>query len=623
MAYAFKTYERAPAIAYKALKLIDPAARASYPDPLLELGTFRIIENEATVLAIVAEYLRELSAISKKIDSEYEALTGSTHSNPYAENGVDARKGQVLQELRRRCVLSFDDYQRFIGQEEAEAKRLEEWQDWGEYQRGAARVRRYARSRFAELQAFGGFSPTFAGYQTYLRAANKKLHQVLSQELPALMPEKPRRTHTYIVSTTETGKTELLKALCLNYIQQPNYAGVVVLDPGGDMAPQMARWSDLIPTGQLVYIDPMLSKFNAPVINPFDAEHLSPADRMLLTDEIVLAIGALVEGKQGGSLSVNMETILYPCVRLLIDLPNTSLLDLIELMKDDEQLLSAGCQSKDAVFFQSEWKLQPKVTKQSILSKLRNILNKGVLDKVLCGRTTINLEQLMAERKFIVVNLAKGRLTPSESTAFGTLLVSLIQAIAMKRQRLAETERPMTHLIIDECHNFVTSSLKTIIRETRKFGLAVTLAQQEVGAEMHPDLEKTVTRTTNVKVAGRSEIMETKRSGSLVGVPAESITGLPAGQFYWKNGGTAPPFLLHVRSDRIEYKGGVSNETWLQVANQQQRYFYRRHDGAVPAALAVEETEPTKQPAEPEPATKSGSDLDPDPALKKRRYEFE
>lgn len=585
MAYKFQTYERAPSLAYKALQLVDPDKRDSFPDRILALGTFRIIENEAAVSAVIEMFIRELIFVSETIAEEYREKLDSLEPDGPRWSETHRRYEAIIADFTQRCVLSYDDFSRYLGHEETESKKLSFGS--GVYDAGGKQVRLLARQRFAKLQSYGGFKNSFEGYRKYLKAANKRLYEVLIPPLPALVPEEPRQTHTYITSTTKTGKTELLKVLCLNYMRQPDYAGVVILDPGGDMAPQMARWMELVPTGQLVYIDPFLSKYNSPVINPFDADNQSEQDRNLLTEQIVLAIGSLVEGKLGGTLSVNMEAVLYPSIRLLIDLPNTSLLDLLALMKDDEKLIAAGCRSAVpaiADFFQTEFtKLSSfNVTKQSIAIKLRNILGKGVLDKVLCGRTSINLEKLMADRKFIVVNLSKGNMGKSESSALGTLLVSLIQAIVMKRARLNETKRPMTHLIIDECQNFVTSSIKDIIRETRKFGLAVTLAQQEVGGEMPADVASVVIKTTNVKVAGRSDASETKRTGELVGVPSENISSLGAGEFYWKNGGTAPPFLLHVRSDRLGYKGGMSNDLWLKIAKQQQQFYYRKHDDQLP-----------------------------------------
>ncbi len=588
MRYKFKTPGRATELAYKALRLVDPATPNK--SARLGLGHVRIIENEAAVLAIVDEYIKELIDVSHAIDREY-PRTSNQH-------------GEVLAEFGKRCILSYADFCRFEGHGEAEQKKDHD----PSWRKGAAMVRLYARNNFARVQVHGGFSRTFPGYRSYLKAVHPKLHEKLDQQLRAFVPEEPRRTHSYILSTTGTGKSELLKAIIRNY-SIVDGAGVVVLDPGGDMAEQISRWDTFTTSNQLVYIDPMLSEYNVPVINPFDAEQLSDQDRNLLTEQIVHAIGSLVDGKLGGSLSVNMEAILYPSVRLLVDLPNTSLLDLQALMKDDEDLIEAGRRSGDpliADFFQTEFTQMSnlKQTKNSIVTKLRNILGKGVLDKVLCGQTSIDLERLMAENKIIVFNLAKGRLGSAESSALGTLVVSLIQAIAMKRERIKESERPMTHLIIDECQNFVTGSVKDIVRETRKFGLAVTLAQQEVGAEMPGDIKDAVIKNTNIKVAGRSTSDETKVTGDLVDIPGEIIKNLPTGQFYWK-AGTAPPVLLHVRQDLLKYRKGIDNEQWIKRINQMQQIYYRRLDGQEHQAKSENKT----------------ADNDPQPTGK-RQYDF-
>ncbi len=572
-------------LAYRTLKLVHPNDVAGSPDIILNLGHFRIIESDAALDAVIRLYLSKVRAIAEEVEKKFATAfqrLPKTHAGDYKsfverEDALKAERRNFIGETAKKTCLTFQDFNKFADAGDAE---LKNW-DFEEIT-SIDLVRLLARQKLALLQKTMGFPSNRKGYQDYLRIVVGDLFKHLSVNLPAMLPEKPRRTHSYIMSTTETGKSELLKAICLNYIQDPDYAGLVVLDPGGDMVPEMARWPELIPTARLVYIDPLLDPESSPVINPFDAEHLDNNDRALLTEQIVSAIGSLVEGKVGGTISVNMEAVLYPSVRLLVDLPNTNLRDLQRLMKNDKRLVELGCNSprpEVAEFFKTEFnKLATLVTsKQSITVKIGNILSKGTLEKVICGRTSIDLERLMAERKVILVNLAKGRLGASESSALGTLLVSLIQSICMKRALLDKSVRPMTHLIIDECQNFVTGNIKTIIRETRKFGLAVTLAQQEVGAEMAPDLARTVTRTTNVKIAGRSAIEETRRTGALVGVKPEAITPLEAGQFFYKNG-TAPTFLLRVRSDRVDNRGGVNASTWHKIQAQQIRHFYRSPD---------------------------------------------
>ncbi len=287
-------------------------------------------------------------------------------------------------------------------------------------------------------------------------------------------------------------------------------------------------------------------------------------------------------------------------------------------MRGDEQWLDIGRNSSlqnVADFFRKDFDLIHKTTRASIVTKLNSFLNLGVLDKVLCGRTSIDLETQLNQRKVILVNLAKGRINPAEANALGTLLISAVQAIAMKRVNINQNERPMTHLIVDECQNFITGEIKTIIREARKFGLSITLAQQSIGAEMPVDLEKTVVSTTNEKVVGRSDIGETTRSGNLVGVDAGDIQSCEAGQFYYQ-AGTSPAFKLRVRSDRIGNKGGVDASTWKRIQEQQRRFFYRDILSRPPNA-APPDTPPAVQRLERSEQDKSDKPSNP------QKYTFE
>jgi type IV secretory pathway TraG/TraD family ATPase VirD4 len=58
------------------------------------------------------------------------------------------------------------------------------------------------------------------------------------------------------------------------------------------------------------------------------------------------------------------------------------------------------------------------------------------------------------------------------------ILVSKIQAAAMKRDRLPKEERKDFYLYIDEFQNYVTESIESILSEARKYRLSLTIAHQ-------------------------------------------------------------------------------------------------------------------------------------------------
>lgn len=575
-------------LACSLLGLVHPEDEATYTDILLNLGHFRIIESEAVCSKIIERYLVNLRDFVDEFQTSIEARAARR-----ASSKLSRLQQQFYEEAAQHAVLHPTDFYRLNGRGDTEEKRDRQSQ-------GRAAVKDLARKELARLQRMVSFTSNFRGYCEYLDRANPSLFFRLSQDILALVPEKNHTGHTYIMSTTETGKSELLKAFVLNYVEHPEYASVLVLDPAGDMSLQIAQWPEVVSQERLVYLDPALSDTHVPVINPFDVEGLTHRQKGKLAGQIVAVIGSLVEGKMGGELSTNMEAVLYPTVRLLIDLPNTSLADIPRVMIGDPRLVALGAQSDDqdvAEFFQLYFADVNKESKKAITQKVNSILGKGRVRAILCGRNSIDLKHALNNRMIVVANLAKGALEEEESHLIGMLLVAMTQSIGMERVHTPEHLRPVTRLVIDECQNFVTSKLKGIIRETRKFKLAVTLAQQEIGGDMPPDLRRVATKTTNVKIAGRSDTTETEQTGRLVGVDPYAIAQCGPGQFFYKTT-NKPPFKLRVRSDRLKIKGCMSWDVWEKVKADQLRRYYRRIDEE-PASRTSSSTEPPPAPSGP------------------------
>jgi hypothetical protein len=61
-----------------------------------------------------------------------------------------------------------------------------------------------------------------------------------------------------------------MKVLVRAYVEKPKPPCIVVIDPHGKFADEVARQS--AHTGRLIYINPALSKFRTPTINPFECD---------------------------------------------------------------------------------------------------------------------------------------------------------------------------------------------------------------------------------------------------------------------------------------------------------------------------------------------------------------
>jgi hypothetical protein len=75
-------------------------------------------------------------------------------------------------------------------------------------------------------------------------------------------------------------------------------------------------------------------------------------------------------------------------------------------------------------------------------------------------------------------NLSQGRLGEDNAALLGATLITKFQLAAMRRVDMPKEKRVPFHLYVDEFQNFATDSFIKILSEARKFGLAITLANQ-------------------------------------------------------------------------------------------------------------------------------------------------
>lgn len=428
-------------------------------------------------------------------------------------------------------------------------------------------------------------SPDWKGYRTYLKQASAAFCALLEKKIPAYFSEQDRRTHTYIVGTTGSGKSELLKLIIHGYTRVPDYGSVIVIDPKGDLALQVAQWKENSTTNHLIYIDPFLHPEHTPTINPFDVQSTNEQQKRLIAQELLNALAEILKGGAGANFSLNMRALLMPCILVLLEWPNASIKDLHRFMIQEtnaDLIAFALMNNNDDIksFFTNEFDTAGyKTTKQAIATKLRLLLTTRTFADLTCGRSTVDLEQAMNEKKLVVFNLSKGTVGEDESRAFGKLVVALIQAFAQRRTAVDKRYRVPTHLVIDECQNYVTRSIGTILEEARGMKVYMTLAQLSVGSGMSDEIERTVLNMTNVKFIGRSETTEQRKTASVLGIEAGDIANLSLGQFYVRSG-TNPVFKFQARHDMLDNTHAMQKKAWENICVRQIKQYYRRKDGS-------------------------------------------
>ncbi len=383
----------------------------------------------------------------------------------------------------------------------------------------------------------------------------------LQFKMPVYFPKKAMKRHTYIVSETGSGKSQLMSLMFyyLQHITKTKHPktkqyenSLVLLDPHGDLAEQVFKFVLNKGRERVIYIDPYVNKLLKTkeeftcVINPFDLRKKTKDNIKILTQELVSAFVGVIPGD--ADFSTQMQALLAPCIATLLRMNDTGLRDLQIFMDDNnnERYVKEGLKSANEdhrrffaeKFFDSTYK----TTKSSIYTRLQTLLNYDAFSNFLNGKSTINLQSALNSGKVLIFNLAKGR-GEEVSSAIGKLMFAMMQSIALRRVDTPEEFRKPTYLFIDEFQNFINPKVRKIITELRKYGLHLVLSNQVVGQEMDTDTRDTILGNTALKIVGNSGVKSARLMHQETHVPVKVLQKTPKFNFHVYNKDTLKPAL--------------------------------------------------------------------------------
>ncbi len=427
------------------------------------------------------------------------------------------------------------------------------------------------------------------GYLNYVWNKSPRLMALLERNIQVLLPEADRLRHSYITGGSGSGKSELIKQLVHSYVKQPDYGAVVVVDPHGDLVSQIAHWQEFEDSDRLAYIDPYLMPHMMPTINPLSLPKGATAQtKEVMAQQIVEVFAQLLKGGAGSDLTINMRTLIMPCLLILLNTKNPSLADLQRFMDDERNsdLVALGRQSKRPrirEFFEGEKSgfMSPNLsrTKQSVSTKLQSLFNVAVFDDLVNGKTSFDLETAINDKKIILFNLSKGRIGDEASEAFGRFIIGSLQSMALRRQDIPAEQRVPVHIFIDECQNYISPATVGILEETRKYGVHLTLAQQVAGRGMSPEIRSVVLNNTNVKFAGRTP--EDARMAKIMNVDPEEVKNLEAGEFFCKTG-NSPTVKIQGATNLLDDNNSMAAKAWQETIDRQKSHYRNIEDDIEP-----------------------------------------
>lgn len=376
-----------------------------------------------------------------------------------------------------------------------------------------------------------------------------------------------RGKHVYVIGKTGMGKSTMLENLAIQDIQ--NGEGIAFIDPHGSTAEKLLDFVPHDRINDVVYFA------------PFDTDH--PLGFNVMEDVGYDKRHLVVSGLMGAlkriwvdAWSARMEYILQNTLLALLEYPGSTLLDVNRMLtnktfraavveKVTDPIVRAFWTEEFANFTDSYTReatpaIQNKIGQFTANPLIRNIVGQP--------KSSFDLRQIMDEKKIFIVNLSKGRMGETNASLLGSMLTVKIYLAAMSRAdepptRLARL--PRFYFYVDEFQSMMNEAFADILSESRKYKLALTLANQYI-EQMDEKVREAVFGNIGTLICFRvgpfdAEVLKTVFEPTFT---PEDLVGLGIGQIYLTlmiDGVGSPPFSAEtippIEAPNISYREDV------------------------------------------------------------------
>jgi hypothetical protein len=302
-----------------------------------------------------------------------------------------------------------------------------------------------------------------------------------NNHFPYGLKTSDRRRHMYVLGKTGTGKSTLLKNMIMGDIYDGK--GVGVIDPHGDLIEDILALTPKHRIDDVALLDP--SDVEYPIgMNILKLKE--GEERDIVADGIV----SIFKKFFGHSWGPRLQYILSNAITTLLQAQNISLLGVLRLLEDENFRTYILKQVDDPIvkkFWENEYAEMTKNNRliSETLSPIQNKVGRFISTKIIRNivgqvKSTIDLEDVMNDKKIFLVNLSQGKIGEENSALLGGMLITRMYTNAMQRVKIPEEERQDFYLYVDEFQNFATDTFVKILSEARKYGLNLIVAHQYI-----------------------------------------------------------------------------------------------------------------------------------------------
>jgi len=485
----------------------------------------------------------------------------------------------------------------------------------------------------AEIRS--NYDHSIQGYLGYCHAQISKLAQAsdspqMEEEFQFFFKQKRKlpfaesaaRLGTFIVGNHGSGKSEIIKQRIWHYLNKskPNET-LIVIDPHGELAAEVARMKPNLTNDRLVLIDPFLSQAAMPCMSVFNTNDKSDQNIQAQSE----AYGAALEMIAGEEMSPNMTALCERAAHIILENDDFNIMDLMNLVdfappkrgqpqkpnpKAYDYAVERSINPVIRNFFQNNFLYGNFAqAKNGLSERITRVITSPIAQKILLNKPTVDVQKLVEQRKLIVVSLPMAKLGDQVTRMLGQMIVAQVQLAVLKRDLNKIDRYPQVHLFMDEAHHFVSQHTAKQIDELRKFKLSLTVATQYIDKFPKTILESV--KGLGVQIAGfcagnnlteMNKVFNLRKSLSSKNNepdPSRVLNQLSVGNFYFKVRGTkdvpnlrtrqftTQPNLLfnNAKWRKRNADNYMTDEEWEQCKSDQIARYYKEVDAMHPTQI--------------------------------------
>jgi len=336
-----------------------------------------------------------------------------------------------------------------------------------------------------------------------------------------------RLKHLHIIGKTGMGKSTAILELFKKDLQK--FPQLMIMDPHGDL---IERALSLIPPSRqkdVILLDP--SQREHPLaLNPLESQGEKQIE--LQASSLLEMFFALSKGSWGPRL----EYLLRNTLLTLLKCPNTTLLDIPRLLTNTKIVHHFAQQCND-IELQRFWveeflSLESRQRNEMIspaLNKVGPLLSSSLLRNIFGQpKAKFNFDQILESPCIILVPLSKSLLGEDASRLLGMSFISMLHGSLLRRKH----RHPLS-LTLDEFQNFATPTLMTMLSESRKFGLALSLAHQYL-KQVPENILDAIMGNVGSHLVLRSAYEDSETLAPIMNLEIEDLANLPELNAYFK-----------------------------------------------------------------------------------------